>query len=94
MNHMDRPYPHSTSGARRTLPRYRLVLLRNPSADLMFVVRSVMELGRFPRAEATQKMWEAHHQGRSVVLVTWLERAELFAELFADKGLATSIEPA
>ena len=94
MSHMDRPYPNSTSGVRRTLPRYRLVLLRNPSADLMFVVRSVMELGRFPRSEATQKMWEAHHQGRSVILITWLERAELFAEQFADKGLATSIEPA
>ncbi len=94
MNHADRPYSRPSSDARRPLPRYRLILLRNSTADLMFIIRSVMELGRFPRAEATHKMWEAHHQGRSVLLVTWLERAELYAELFADKGLATSIEPA
>jgi ATP-dependent Clp protease adaptor protein ClpS len=78
----------------RQLPRYKLILLQNPSSDLMFVIRSVMELTRFPRAEATHKMWEAHHQGRSVLLTTWLERAELYVEQFASKGLATSIEPA
>lgn len=75
------------------LPRYRLILHSNPTLDLMFVVRSVMELTRFPRAEATHKMWEAHHRGRSVILTTWLERAELYAEQFADKGLPTTIEP-
>ena len=76
------------------LPRYKLILHGNPSLDLMFVIRSVMELTRFPRAEAIHKMWEAHHRGRSVVLITWLERAELYVEQFASKGLATSIEPA
>jgi ATP-dependent Clp protease adapter protein ClpS len=60
----------------------------------MFVIRSVMELTRFPRAEATHKMWEAHHQGRSTLLTTWLERAELYVEQFASRGLDTSIEPA
>jgi len=94
MHHPDRPSSRPSSDARRPLPRYRVVLLRNAAADLMFIIRSVMELARFPRAEATHKMWEAHHQGRSVILVTWLERAELYSELFADKGLATSIEPA
>jgi ATP-dependent Clp protease adaptor protein ClpS len=78
----------------RQLPRYKLILHRNPALDLMFVVRSVMELTRFPRAEATHKMWEAHHNGRSVVLTTWLERAELYVEQFASKGMTTSIEPA
>jgi ATP-dependent Clp protease adaptor protein ClpS len=104
--HADRPtVPSPATGARkparqldrppvRQLPRYKLILHRNPSLDLMFVVRSVMELTRFPRAEATHKMWEAHHNGRSTVLTTWLERAELYVEQFATKGLTTSIEPA
>jgi ATP-dependent Clp protease adaptor protein ClpS len=78
----------------RQLPRYKVILHSNPSIDLMFVVRSVMELTRFPRAEATHKMWEAHHHGRSTLLTTWLERAELYVEQFASKGLATSVEPA
>jgi ATP-dependent Clp protease adaptor protein ClpS len=77
----------------RQLPRYKLILHRNPSLDLMFVIRSVMELMRFPRAEATHKMWEAHHDGRSILLTTWLERAELYVEQFASRGLDTSIEP-
>ncbi len=104
--HADPPsVPSSLSGAsrparqddrprQRQLPRYKLILHRNPTLDLMFVVRSVMELTRFPRAEATHKMWEAHHNGRSIVLTTWLERAELYVEQFAGKGLLTSIEPA
>ena len=93
--HADRPsFPRQAGETRRPLPRYRLVLLHNAAVDLMFIIRSVMELGRFPREEATHKMWEAHHQGRSVVLTTWLERAELYVEQFADKGLATRIEPA
>ena len=105
-SHADRPpVPHPPRDAcrsarppepprHRPLRRYRVILHSNPALDLMFVVRSVMELTRFPRAEATHKMWEAHHNGRSVLLTTWLERAELYVEQFATKGLDTSIEPA
>ena len=77
----------------RQLPRYKVVLHRDPSSDLMSVVRSVMELMRFPRAEATYKMWEAYHCGRSVLLITYRERAELYVEQFASKGLSVTIEP-
>jgi ATP-dependent Clp protease adapter protein ClpS len=51
-----------------------------------------MELTHFPRAEATHKMWEAHHSGQSVLLVTYRERAEWLVEQFADKGLKVTIE--
>ena len=78
---------------RRDLPRYKVVLQQDAVNDLMFVVRCVMELTRFPRAEATHKMWEAHHCGKSVLLITYKERAELLVELFADKGLKVTIEP-
>jgi ATP-dependent Clp protease adaptor protein ClpS len=76
-----------------TLPRFKVVLLQSAIDDLMFIVRSVMELTRFPRAEATHKMWEAYHCGRSVLLITYLERAELYVEQFASKGLNVTIEP-
>ena len=85
------PSPHGPRPG--PLPRYKLVLHHDPAADLMFVVRCVMELTRFPRAEATHKMWEAHHRGRSVLLITYLERAELFVEQFAGKGLTVTLEP-
>jgi ATP-dependent Clp protease adaptor protein ClpS len=79
---------------RRQLPRYKLILLNNTACDMMFVVRTIMELTRLCRAEATHKMWEAHHSGRSLLLVTYRERAELYVEQFADKGLEVMIEPA
>ena len=60
----------------------------------MFIVRTVMELTRLCRAEATHKMWEAHHSGRSVLLVTYRERAELYVEQFASRNLCTTLEPA
>ena len=78
----------------RQVPRYKVILHHDPAGDLMSVVRGVMELTRFPRAEATHKMWEAHHGGRSVLFITYRERGELFVELFAAKGLTVSIEPA
>jgi ATP-dependent Clp protease adapter protein ClpS len=70
-----------------------VVLLHNAAHELMFIVRSVMELLRFPRAEATHKMWEAYHRGRSILVTTYLERAELYADQFASKGLAVALEP-
>lgn len=78
---------------RGQLPLYKVILHHCTMHELMFVVRAVMELTRFCRAEATHKMWEAHHRGQSVLLVTWLERAELYVEQFATKEIPVSIEP-
>jgi ATP-dependent Clp protease adapter protein ClpS len=76
------------------LPGYRVVLLSNPAQDLMYIVRTIMELTRLCRIEATHKMWEAHHTGRSPLILTYRERAELYVEQFAGKGISVGIEPA
>jgi len=78
----------------RQMPRYKVILHRDPGNDLMFVVRIVMELIRFPRAEATHKMWEAQHRGFSVLLQTYFERAELYVEQFGSRNLKVTLEPA
>ena len=78
---------------RKHLPRYKVVLLQNGVQELMFVVFSVMELMRYPRTEATHKMWETYHCGSSVLLTTYRERAELFVEQFAERGLSVKLEP-
>jgi ATP-dependent Clp protease adapter protein ClpS len=80
--------------ASRSLPRYKVILQNNAATDMMFVVRTIMELTRLCRAEATHKMWEAHHSGRSLLLITYRERAELYVEQFASRGLNVTIEPA
>jgi ATP-dependent Clp protease adapter protein ClpS len=73
---------------------FKVVLHRAGETDLMAVARAVMDLMRFAAAEAEYRMWEAHHSGRALVLVTHLERAELIVEQFATRGLPASIEPA
>jgi ATP-dependent Clp protease adapter protein ClpS len=75
------------------LPRYRLILLRKKTDDLMVVMYAIMELTRYCRAEATHRMWEAHHTGRSLLLTTHRERAELFVEQFASHGISVVVEP-
>lgn len=89
----DRPSFWAAGPLTRPVDRFRVVLHRTADMQLMFVARVVMELTRFGPAEAEFRMWEAHHRGRSLVLVTHLERAELFVEQFADRGLAATIEP-
>src|SRR5262249_20855254 len=78
----------------RTLARYCVVLHRAADISLLFVIGVLRELTRFGEAEAETRMWEAYHRGRALVLVTHLERAELYVEQFADRGLRASIEPA
>jgi len=78
---------------RRELPRYNLVLHPDNPNDLMFIVRAIMDLLRFCRPEATHKMWETQHYRRSVLLVTWKEPGELYADLFASRGLKVTLEP-
>jgi ATP-dependent Clp protease adapter protein ClpS len=86
-------HPRRRNLARTTLPRFKLILLSGPVSDMMLVIHTVMELTHLGRAEATHKMWEAHHSGRSQLLISFKERAELFVEQFADKGLTVTLEP-
>lgn len=74
--------------------RYCVVLHRAADKGLLFVVAVLRELTRFGEAEAMTRMWESYHSGRAVVLATHFERAELYVEQFADRGLTASIEPA
>jgi len=92
----DCPFPgeRDQHGLTGKLPRFRVVLLNSEEQDLMFVVRTIMELTRLCREEATHKMWESHHSGRSQLLITHRERAELFAAQFDERGLRVTIEPA
>src|SRR3954447_16934509 len=92
-DHSGPPSGAARHDRRPQLPPYRVVLANNTAQALMLVVQIVMEITHLCRAEATHKMWEAHHNGRSELLTTHKERAELFVEQFAERGLAVTIEP-
>jgi ATP-dependent Clp protease adapter protein ClpS len=72
--------------------RSRLVLHYDPQHELMFVVRTIMELTRFCRAEATQLVWQTYHCGVCELLTLHRERAEFLAERFAERGLRVTVE--
>ena len=90
----DSPAPGPSDAARPPAPRYNVVLHRAADRGLMFVVGVLRELTRFGEAEAMSRMWESYHRGRALILVTHLERAELYVEQFAERGLPASVEPA
>ena len=89
----DRSSPRERSSGRQP-PPYKVILHYQAANYLVFIMRTVMELTRFCRAEATHKMWQAYHAGRALLLTTYRERAELYMEQFASKGLTVTIEPA
>ena len=80
-------------GKRLALPSARIMIhqgsagARGAPSDMEIQLREALSL--------TRRMAEiiAHHSGRSVLLVTYRERAELLVELFAGKGLTVMIEP-
>lgn len=90
------PEPNRSTGQPEKcgLPLFKVVLLPDGNHDMMYMVRTIMELVRFCRAEATHKMWETRHFGRSSLLVTYKERAELYAEQFSERGLGVTLEKA
>lgn len=91
------PSRRSPGTSARGLPplrRYKVILHRAADKGLKFVARVVMDLTHFGEAEAEYRMWDAYNNGRTLVVVTHLERAELYVEQFGERGLAASIEPA
>ncbi|MGL4419895.1 MAG: hypothetical protein ACRCZF_04450 [Gemmataceae bacterium] len=75
-------------------PRYQVLLPRSTETSLLQVVRVMRELTRFAEAEAYFRMWDAQLNGQSVVIETHLERAELYVEQFADRGVQVNLQPA
>ncbi|MCU0705361.1 MAG: hypothetical protein MUF18_15420 [Fimbriiglobus sp.] len=76
------------------IPKYHLVLHRSPEVPLHAIVRAVRRVTRFAEAEALARMWDAQHRGSSVVVTTYLERAEFLASVLTEGGLRVTLEAA
>jgi ATP-dependent Clp protease adaptor protein ClpS len=75
------------------LPPWKVLLHNDDKNDMHFVVFTVMELTALPQTQALLCMLEAHETGVALLLVTHKERAELYKEQFASKGIIVTIEP-
>jgi ATP-dependent Clp protease adaptor protein ClpS len=76
------------------LPPWKVLLHNDDKNDLLFVVKTVMELTPLNEQDAAQRTNEAHKNGVALLLTTHKERAELYQEQMTSKGLVVTIEPA
>jgi ATP-dependent Clp protease adaptor protein ClpS len=88
------PTPRNDPRPFETLPQFRVLLHNDEHNEMMFVVRSIVELTPLNAPLARDIMVTAHEEGVAQLLTTHKERAELYQEQFASKGLVVSIEPA
>ena len=76
------------------LPPWKVLLHNDDQNEVLFVVRTIVELTPLKEREAVDRTKEAHETGVSLILTTHKERAELYMEQFESKGLTVTIEPA
>jgi len=72
---------------------YHLVVWNDDVNTFDHVIRTILELTPLGEQEAVERTIEAHETGVSLLLVTHQERAELYVEQFASKGLTVTCEP-
>ena len=75
------------------LPQYRVILHNDDINTFEHVILSILRLTPLNEQEAVQRTLEAHETGLSLLLMTHLERAELYVEQFASLGLTVTCEP-
>lgn len=66
----------------RTLPPVNVILHNDNINDASVVVQRIMEFVRLPQSDAEDRVLEAHTTGRSLILSTHREKAELVVEQF------------
>ena len=78
----------------RHLPPYRVLLHNDDVSTFEHVIQSIVMLTPIQTQEALIKAIEAHETGVALLLVTHLERAELYSEQFRSRNVTVTIEPA
>lgn len=78
----------------RLLPPYKVILHNDEKNTFEHVIHTIVQLTPLQEKEAVQRSIEAHESGCALLLVTHLERAELYVEQFQSASLTISIEPA
>lgn len=76
------------------LPPWKVILHNDHVNDQLHVVETILMLTSLNKPTAIRRMFEAHHAGRSLLLTTHRERAELYQQQFASRNLTVTIEKA
>lgn len=87
------PKPAAAPPKLDKMPPWKVILHNDDVNDMLFVVRTLLEITPLDLDAAKRVMLAAHTQGAAMVLVTHKERAELYQDQFRSKALTVSIEP-
>jgi ATP-dependent Clp protease adaptor protein ClpS len=88
-----RQKPTPSTKPPKPLPPWKVLLHNDDVNSMEFVIISILELTPLKEEDALTRTLEAHKSGVALLLVTHLERAELYQEQFTSKGLTVTIEP-
>ena len=77
----------------RRLPLYKVLLHNDNVSTFDHVIQSVVRIAALTVEDAVVKAIEAHETGVTLLLVTHLERAELYVDQFTSVKLTVTIEP-
>ncbi len=86
--------PAPTRRPPQLLPPWKVLLHNDDTNDMKFVVESIVMLTPLNAQDALVRMKEAHDTGVALLLTTHQERAELYQQQFASRGLTVTVEPA
>ncbi len=79
--------------ARKTSPRYKVLLHNDPINSMDYVVTSLRQVvPQLSEQDAMAVMLEAHNTGVGLVIICDLEPAEFYSESLKAKGLTSTIE--
>lgn len=76
----------------KLLPPWKVLLHNDDVHSMDEVIEAIRQLTPLNRQDAEARMTEAHKTGVALLLVTHKERAELYVEQFATKGLTATCE--
>ncbi len=85
--------PRTQPPAPKLLPLWKVLLHNDDVSQMLYVVQTICMLTPLGEQEAVLKMVEAHKTGVALLLTTHKERAELYRDQFASRGLTVTIEP-
>lgn len=83
--------PKIQSGTQTLLP-WKIILYNDSKNIFDFVVQKVQEITRLQQPDAIARVKEAHKNGKSILLTTHREKAELIVEQFAAHDITVSME--
>lgn len=83
---------HSPTFELEPIPRYAVILHNDDVHSMEEVVVILIKVFQFDADKAVELMLEAHYTGRSTVMVTHFERAELYRDKLRSYTLSSTIE--